>query len=252
MPPRGPDPPRREPPEVRRVSYAEHAREAARREHPHDPDTAGAVAAEATRMAPLQDIQVAFDQLYARAQERRRGAPWEHSGPGYPQYAKDVIAHARRRASVLVVAADAAMSMVGRMTDQVRTQEDAMTDEANDEPKPNVLTPSGAPHPLQAGGYDADADLQLPSNESDIAAGKAGHTTRAQAEAIGRGDAAAAEDARRAQEEAAERSRVRSHTIPPRKEVPPSPQQPRPNPPPQQPRPDPPPPRQPAPGPPKK
>jgi hypothetical protein len=67
--------------------------------------------------------------------------------------------------------------------------------------EPPTGTPSGAPHPLQVGGYDPNADAGLRPEESDVNALKAGHTTPAQAEAIGRADRKAAEDAKAAEEE---------------------------------------------------
>jgi hypothetical protein len=55
------------------------------------------------------------------------------------------------------------------------------------------LTTGGEPHPLEEGGYDANADPALPGNISDIEALKEGKQTRAQAEAIGAADAARTE-----------------------------------------------------------
>jgi hypothetical protein len=82
------------PPEVRRVSYDEHARAVARDIQPDDPDRAGRTAALAVRLEPLQRIQVAFDQLVAHAAGRRRGEAWDYAGPSFAHYARDALADA--------------------------------------------------------------------------------------------------------------------------------------------------------------
>lgn len=172
-------------PTARRVSFADHARRAADGATPDDPETSGRAAVEATRLAPLQAIQVAFDQLHTAHAARLRGEPWPHTTP-FADHAAGVMTHARRHAQTLAVAADAARSMIEDMSGQIQQTEDHMADE---HPR---LTPDGSPHPLEAGGYDPAADPQLPSNVSDVAALKEGKATRRQAEAIARADADAA------------------------------------------------------------
>jgi hypothetical protein len=198
------------PPEVRRVSYDEHARAVARDIQPDDPDRAGRTAALAVRLEPLQRIQVAFDQLVAHAAGRRRGEAWDYAGPSFAHYARDALAHAREHSDVLHCAAEAADTMINHMSDQLTALEDAMDPNNPDRPS---LTPDGSPHPLEAGGYDPNADPQLPGHESDVATGKAGQTTRAQADAIAAGDLArreADEEDRKAMEE---RTRARAEKL---------------------------------------
>lgn len=202
-------------PNVRRVSFSDHVGRAAAESAPDDPAGAGAVAAQAVRLAPLHAIQVAFDQVVGVAQARLRGEAWQQSGT-YALHFADVLGHAERHARVLAVAAEAARSMVADMTTNLSALEDHMSKHHPDGPR---LTPDGSPHPLEAGGYDPDADPQLPSNVSDVAALKEGKTTRKQSEAIAAGDAARAEDDEQEADEArgrsAARSQPRSTTKPP-------------------------------------
>ena len=172
-------------PEVRRVSFADHAAKAA--DLLVKPDDAGRVAAAACRLEPLQRIQVAFDQLVNHAEGHRRGelGPYGHDFHGY---AKAELEGAKRHVEVLAVASEAAIAMHKDMTAQLRTLEDAMSKKKDDEQK---LTTDGSPHPLQEGGYDPAKDPQLPSNISDVEALKEGKTTHAQNEAIARADAEA-------------------------------------------------------------
>jgi hypothetical protein len=201
------------PPEVRRVSYDEHARAVARDIQPDDPDRAGRTAALAVRLEPLQRIQVAFDQLVAHAAGRRRGEAWDYAGPSFAHYAKDALAHAREHSDVLHCAAEAADTMIAHMSDQLTALEDAMDPNNPDRPS---LTPDGSPHPLEAGGYDPNADPQLPGHESDVATGKAGQTTRAQADAIAAGDLARREADEEDRKVMEERTRARAEKLRPK------------------------------------
>jgi hypothetical protein len=172
-------------PEIRRVSYAEHAEQAVAGHR--DPDLAGAIAREATRIDPLQRIQVAFDQLARQAEDQRKGVLWDASLP-WPVHVRDTLEHARRYRDILACAARAADSMIEQMSSQLSVLEEAMSaGNPNEAPR---LTNTGEPHPLEQGGYDPQADPQKEANISDVEALKEGKTTRAQAEAIGR----AAED----------------------------------------------------------
>jgi hypothetical protein len=175
-------------PAVNRVSFAEHAQRAAATLV--EPDRAGQVAVAATRLAPLQRIQTAFDQLAGHAEGRRRGefGPYGHDFRGYVQAELD---GARRHVEELACAHAAADSMFEEMTRQLQAQETAMAKKKDDDAP--QLTTGGEPHPLQAGGYDPDADPQLPGNISDVEALKEGKMTRAQSEAVARADAEAAE-----------------------------------------------------------
>lgn len=208
-------------PNVRRVSFADHAGRAAAEALPDDPDRSGRDARAATQLAPLQAIQVAFDQVVGVAQARLRGEAWQQSG-SYARHFADVLEHAGRHARVLAVAAEAARSMVADMTANLKLIEDHMSKKKH--PDGPRLTPDGSPHPLEAGGYDPDADPQLPSNVSDVAALKEGKTTRKQSEAIAAGDAARAEDDEQEADEArgrsAARPQPRSATKPPPPEPP--------------------------------
>lgn len=175
----------RELPRVDRVSYHD-AVHAAAREIVGDPDRDGQVANEAARLAPLHRIQVAFDQLAAHADTHRAGGlgPYGHNFWGY---ARDELAAARRHAEVLKVAAVAAEVMLERKAGMLDALEAAMAKQRGDDPK---LTTTGEDHPLQQGGYDPAADPGLPSNISDVEALKEGKTTKAQAEALAKADAA--------------------------------------------------------------
>lgn len=173
-------------PEVRRVSYAEHAQKVAATLAP--PDDAGRLAAEACRLEPLQRIQVTFDQLAGRAEARRRGEPWPYDH-AYAGHVKAEMQGVQRHREVLQCAAAAADAMIDQMERQILDLETAMAKQKDDETPPPQLTPSGEPHPLQKGGYDPNADPQLPGNISDVEALKEGKTTRAQGEAIAASDA---------------------------------------------------------------
>lgn len=176
-------------PEIRRVSYAEHAEQAVAGHT--DPDMAGAIAREATRIDPLQRIQVAFDQLARQAEDQRKGVLWDASLP-WPLHVRDTLEHARRYRDVLACAARAADSMIEQMSSQLSALEEAMSaGNPNEAPR---LTNTGEPHPLEQGGYDPQADPQKEANISDVEALKEGKTTRAQAEAIGRAAEGEAKD----------------------------------------------------------
>jgi hypothetical protein len=182
-------------PEVRRVSYADHANDAAKAIVPDDPDRAGLAAREACRLEPLQKIQVEFDQLVGIADARRRGEPWQHSGDGYPGHVRSAFEYVNRLAAVLETAAKASRTMIDAMESRLSELEAAMKKKAkSDAPDAPKLTASGEPHPLQEGGYDANADPQLPGYISDVEALKEGKTTRKQAEAIAASDAMHGED----------------------------------------------------------
>lgn len=172
--------------EFMRSSFHDHSARAAARAEP-DPDEAGRLTADARRLEPLHAIQIALDQLARKAEDRARGVP-DPYGLSFAQHARDALIHARRLALVLRVAADAGAAMVAETLDQVHRLEADMARSRSPRPEhtdetPPKLTESGAPHPLQEGGYDPDADPQLPS-VSDIEALKEGKTTHQQAEAL--------------------------------------------------------------------
>lgn len=118
-------------PEIRRVSYADHAKKAADLLVP--PDDAGRVAAAACRLEPLQKIQVAFDQLVNHADGHRRGEPGPF-GLHFTQYVEAELEGAKRHVEVLAAASEAAVSMHKAMTAQLKSLADAMGKPARDQP----------------------------------------------------------------------------------------------------------------------
>lgn len=176
-------------PTVRRVNYTDHARAATDKALPGH-ENPGAVADAVTRLDPFQRMQTAADQLLSRSEAARRGEPFDFPG-GFDRFAADVLSHIDGHAKVLEVAAAAARSFAGEVAAQTEGLVTAMNDKrkeqaAKDGPQ---LTTDGSEHPLQQGGYDADADPQLPGNISDVEALKEGKATRAQAAAIAKADA---------------------------------------------------------------
>lgn len=91
---------------IPRVGYHEAARSAV--PAGHDPDTAGRLALEAVRIAPLQRVQTSLDQLARNVEDGlRREHPRLDAG-----YVEDELAHARRLRDTLRAAADAADAMI--------------------------------------------------------------------------------------------------------------------------------------------
>jgi hypothetical protein len=171
----------------RRVSFVDCAREAAEQVYPDDAGKAATLAREVSSNAHLQRMQTEFDQLERHAASRLRGEPWPYP-MGLPTYLKQSGEHVRNLARVLRCTADAADRMLGSMSEQLNGLEDHMSQNNPDEGP--QLTPSGEPHPLEEGGYDANADEARPASESDVAALKAGHATPAMAEALAASDTA--------------------------------------------------------------
>jgi hypothetical protein len=166
---------------------------------------------EATKLDPLRRIQSRLNQVAAVLADYARPGP--KSLPGdvrqFIRAERDYIA---RDVNSLAAAHAAAIHLYDHYSEQFATWEKAMdkkdekaraemakkdptnaggTPVEGDHPQ---LTTSGAPHPLEAGGYEANEDPQLPGNISDVEALKEGKTTRQQATAIAEGDAAAAEE----------------------------------------------------------
>lgn len=172
-------------PEVKRLDYQSHIQNAAP-EDPADPGHRGAIAHEAARLRPLQEIQVNFDQVIQKAEARARGEPWPYGG-SFEEHCAAALEHAQRRSEVLRCAADAADSIIAELKSTIVPGEPAMSTEDPNQ-GPQLTTTTGEPHPLQEGGYDANADPGLPSNISDVEAMKEGKTTRKEAEALGAAD----------------------------------------------------------------
>jgi hypothetical protein len=185
-------------PEIRRLNYTEHAERAAPRSA-DDPGYAGAVAAQAVRLAPLQAIQVAFDQTQVRAEALARGEPWPYTGGSYREHADATLAHARRHRDILRTAADAADTLIAEFGKTLSSVQEPNMSGQNPDEGPQ-LTVGGEPHPLEQGGYDPNADPARPASESDVAALKAGHATPAQAEALAEADVRASEQRQADQE----------------------------------------------------
>lgn len=174
-------------PEVVRVSYADHARNAA--DELVSPEEAGRLAADACRLEPLQKIQVALDQIVGHAAAHRRGDPLAAGGDFHGYFTAEMAGLEHYR-NVLLCAGEAAVDMIDEMRYRVNMLESAMSHEP-DEPK---LTVTGEPHPLEQGGYDPSADPQKSPETTDVESLKEGKTTTAQAEAIGRADAEKAKE----------------------------------------------------------
>jgi hypothetical protein len=153
------------------------------------------VAREAALIPAMQRMRVAFDQLsgVASTDMATSGTVSEAT----QNHARQVMAPLERDRLILRAAHEAAESYFQEMNqklDQSGGMKAMSAQDPNDPNKdPNAperpqppgpqLTDTGVPHPLQQGGYDPNADAQLPSNESDVGALKAGHGTRKMTEA---------------------------------------------------------------------
>jgi hypothetical protein len=156
---------------------------------------------EATKLDPLRRVQSRLNQVAAALAEYARPGP--KSLPGdVSTFIENEMEYIARDVNSLKAAHAAAQHLHDHYAKQFATWEKAMSkgkSTKGDGTDPNAgdhpqLTTSGAPHPLEAGGYEANEDPQLPGNISDVEALKEGKTTRQQATAIAEGDAAAAEE----------------------------------------------------------
>lgn len=171
-------------PSVRPLDFETLAASAA----PDATDYWSTVAREAIRLDPILKMKGLYSQTVAHAESLRRGEPWLYAG-GFGLHATDTIRTLRRNRDVLATAASAADAALSQITAELGALEQAMSDKRNDE-QGHPLTTDGSTHPLVEGGYDPDADGQLKAEESPSAGLKAGHTTKAQAEALARSDTA--------------------------------------------------------------
>jgi hypothetical protein len=155
------------------------------------------VAREAALIPAMQRMRVAFDQLsgVASTDMATSGTVSEAT----QNHARQVMAPLERDRLILRAAHEAAESYFQEMNQKLdqsggmRTMSTGPNDPNAPKGDPNAperpqppgpqLTDTGVPHPLQQGGYDPNADPQLPSNESDVGALKAGHGTRKMTEA---------------------------------------------------------------------